>query len=83
MELECFVESTDDGRALYESMGFVVVDHFFLDGRPVEEDGKELESEEWAGIRKEVFPEPMRVWVMWRPKGGRFVEGETKYSWEE
>ena len=79
MDLECFVESTEDGRSLYESAGFVVVDHFYLDPQP--ENGKP--SEDWAKIKKEAFPKPYRVWVMWRPKGGKFVKGETKYSWEE
>jgi hypothetical protein len=79
MGLECFVESTDDGRALYESAGFVVVNPFFLDPQPENENP----SQEWQKIKQEAFPEPYRVWFMWRPKGGKFVEGETKFSWEE
>ena len=79
--LECFVESTEDGRALYESMGFIVVGYFYLN--PFPETGAGTPSKEWTKIKEEAFPEPYRVWVMWRPKGGKFVEGVTKYSWEE
>ena len=81
MNLECFIESTEGGRALYESVGFVVVDYFYLN--PFVKSGMEGPSEEWIKITKEAFPEPYRVWVMWRPKGGKFAKGETRLSWEE
>lgn len=77
MELEGFVESTEDGRPLYEAFGFVVVDHFYLDP---DVSGP---SVEWKTLKKEIFPEPFRIWFMWRPKGGKFENGKTVYSWQE
>lgn len=79
--LEAFVESTDDGRELYKANSFVIVRSFFLDAKPASEE--EGNDPEWVKVKKEITPEPYRVWLMWRPKGGKFVEGETKFSWEE
>lgn len=76
MQLEAFVESTEDGRALYEASGFTVVNAFYLDPQ------KEGASEEYKKVKNEIFSEPQRGWFMWRPKGGKFVPGKTKYSWE-
>ena len=76
LNLESFVESTDDGCALYKAHGFVVVDHILLDPevkRP---------SEEWKRLKKEVAPRPFPIVFMWRPKGGKFEDGKTVYSWE-
>ena len=73
MGLECFVESTDDGRALYESAGFVVVDSFFLNPQ-----GGET-NDEWKDIKKRNFPQPCKVWFMCRPKGNS-IKRETESS---
>lgn len=75
--LECFVESTDEGVPLYRSAGFVVVYRYVIDP---ETNG---ESDSYRMLKERLWPEPMNCWVMWRPTGGRFVEGETRYSWEE
>lgn len=75
MKFECFVESTEDGRALYEAAGFVVVDPFY-----VNPDRKNA-SEAYKKAAKEIFAQPQSGWFMWRPKGGNFIPGETKYSW--
>ncbi|MCJ1331547.1 hypothetical protein MMC10_008238 [Thelotrema lepadinum] len=75
--LECFVESTDEGIALYKSQGFVIVDHYDFDPET------ENTSASYKALKEKLWPEPMRCWVMWRPKGGKFVEGQTKYSWEK
>ena len=72
--MEAFVESTDDGRALYERSGFTVVNDFYIDPR------KQDASEEYVKVKDRFFPQPQRGWFMWRPKGGRFVQGKTKYS---
>ena len=77
MELEAFVESTEDGLALYQAFGFKIVDSFFLDPQKVNP------SSEWKSIKEKVAPVPYQVWFMWRPKGGKWVEGETVYSWLE
>ncbi|KAG4034541.1 hypothetical protein MFRU_003g05000 [Monilinia fructicola] len=78
MGLEAFVESTDDGRELYKAHGFVIVNHFFLDMPPATKG----DEEEFAKLKEVIAPEPYRVWLMWRPKGGKFEEGKTIYSWE-
>jgi hypothetical protein len=75
--LEAFVEATSSGRPLYESVGFVVVDHYYLDPQT------ESPSEEYVQVKKEIFPEPFVVFFMWRPKGGKFEPGKTRYSLEE
>ncbi|KAK6593217.1 GNAT family protein [Botrytis cinerea] len=77
--LEAFVESTDDGRELYKAHGFVIVRSFFLEV-PLATKGDE---EEFAKLKEAIAPEPYRVWLMWRPKGGKFEEGKTVYSWED
>ena len=77
LNVDCFVESTEDGLALYESVGFVVVDH--VDLYPVAENP----SPSWVRIRDEKFPKTFRVWIMWRPKGGKLADGEIKYPWDE
>lgn len=59
-----FVESTVDGRALYEASGLVVADDFYHDPHMDEQ------TEEWKRLKKEGIPEPFRTWFMWRPKGG-------------
>ena len=75
--LECFVESTDAGRPLYESKGFVVFDYYDINPQ------MENASDAWQKLKEELFPEPMRCWLMWRPKGGKYVKGQMNYSWKE
>jgi GNAT superfamily N-acetyltransferase len=79
MGLEAFVESTDNGRELYKAHGFVIVRPFFLDLPPATVG----DEEEFARLKKIIAPEPYRVWLMWRPKGGKFEQGKTVYLWEE
>lgn len=78
MGLEAFVESTDDGRELYKAHGFVIVRPFFLDMPPIVAGNEE----ELAKLKESIAPEPYRVWLMWRPKGGNFEEGKTAFPWE-
>lgn len=77
MGLEAFVESTDDGKELYEAYGFHAVNPFYLHA------DTEKPNDEWKALKERIIPEPYRVWFMWRPKGGVFVPGKTVYSWEE
>jgi hypothetical protein len=74
--MESFVESTESGVPLYESAGFVVVDHFYLDPQMSEP------TREWIELKANIFPEPFPVYFMWRPKGGKFEQNVTRYSWE-
>ncbi|TGO17575.1 hypothetical protein BTUL_0016g00380 [Botrytis tulipae] len=76
--LEAFVESTDDGRELYKAHGLVTVRPFFLEVPPATEG----DEEEFAKLKEAIASKPYRVWLMWRPKGGKFEEGKTMYSWE-
>lgn len=78
MGLEAFVESTDDGRELYKAHGFVIVRPFFLEV-PLVTKG---DGEEFARLKEVIASKPYRVWLMWRPKGGKFEEGKTVYSWD-
>ncbi|KAB8300518.1 hypothetical protein EYC80_000680 [Monilinia laxa] len=73
MGLETFVESTDDGRELYKAHGFVIVRHFFL----YVPSAPKVDEEEFAKLKEVIAPEPYRVWLMWRPNGGKFEEGKT------
>jgi GNAT superfamily N-acetyltransferase len=74
--LEAFVESTLDGKSLYEACGFVVVDTYTIDAN------LDPSTAEWQTLKQGILPEPQHCWIMWRPKGGKYVKGETKYSWE-
>ncbi|CAG8979942.1 hypothetical protein HYALB_00013366 [Hymenoscyphus albidus] len=80
MGLQCFVESTDDGRELYKSAGFVAVHPFFLDAQPSNE--QEGDNPEWLKVKDKITPEPYRVWLMWRPEGGIFKDGKIGFPWE-
>ncbi|CAG8948726.1 hypothetical protein HYFRA_00001847 [Hymenoscyphus fraxineus] len=80
MGLQCFVESTDDGRELYKSAGFVAVHPFFLDAQPSNE--QEGDNPEWLEAKEKITPEPYRVWLMWRPEGGVFKDGKIGFPWE-
>ncbi|KAI9744830.1 MAG: hypothetical protein M1818_001755 [Claussenomyces sp. TS43310] len=69
MGLECFVESTEDGRGLYEAHGFKIYGEINLDAR-LEEPNKEF-----TRLRKELGC-PIHSWYMWRPNGGTSEETE-------
>lgn len=62
--LESFVESTEDGQALYEAHGFKVFDDFHLDAKKDEPD------EEFTRLTKELAL-PLHGLYMWRPRGGK------------
>ena len=77
--LEAFVEATLDGVRLYESSGFVQVEPFLLDAKLPRHFNDQADA--WNKVRSGIFPTPYPVVLMWRPKDGKFVEGQ-KYSWE-
>lgn len=72
--LEAFVESTDDGRALYAKNGFQHMNEFVLEPTAPEQ------TEELLKVQRDLY---FRGHFMWRPAGGRFVEGETIVPWEK
>ncbi|MCJ1374398.1 hypothetical protein MMC20_005630 [Loxospora ochrophaea] len=73
--LDAFVEATDAGFPLYKSVGFVTVDDILPDVH------NEDPTEEWRRL-KEQLRLPMHGFFMWRPKGGRYEKGKTKFPWE-
>lgn len=78
--LETFVEATLDGVRLYESSGFVQVEPFLLNAKPSGQFHDRVAA--WNKVRSELLPTPYPVVLMWRPKGGKWAEGQ-KFSWEE
>lgn len=75
--LESFIEASQDGVPLYVSYGYVPVGHLYLTAE------NEEPSPEWTSAYQKIRPDPYRVEVMWRPKDGKFMPGETEYTWEE
>ncbi|KAL8923918.1 MAG: hypothetical protein Q9208_004355 [Pyrenodesmia sp. 3 TL-2023] len=72
MGVEAFVEATEVGVPLYEKHGFHLMNEFVLRGEleDMDEGLKKLQEElTWHG------------YYMWRPKGGKYVEGETVAPW--
>jgi len=73
--IECFVHAhITMGVPLYEKVGFIVVDRTMLD--------MEIEnpSEEWKACQRQLGEQGWDN--MWRPVGGKYVDGD-KYPWEE
>ena len=74
MGMEAWLDSTDIGRRSYERYGFVVVVDRYLDP-PMPDNLSEEDQTEWKRIR-EMIP-PSHNCTMWRPKGGKYIEGIT------
>lgn len=64
LELESFVESTEDGQGLYEAHGFKVFEDFNLDAEIKEPD------EDFSKLREKLGL-PVHGLYMWRPVGGK------------
>ena len=73
--LDAFVEATDEGFPLYTAAGFVAVDDIWVDAYNANP------SDEWLRV-KEQLKLPMHGTFMWRPIGGKFEKGVTKFPWE-
>lgn len=74
MGVEAFIESTDDGMPLYAKHGFEVMNEFNLN--PVVPDP----SNEWKRLQEGILP--LHGYFMWRPVGGKYVDGKTIIPWE-
>lgn len=78
--LESWVDSSELARGLYQQYGFVFVSEQSI--TPDEPKGlSDAEKTAWAQTRDLV--EPVQTATMWRPKGGRYVEGVTAKPWEQ
>ena len=73
--LDAFVEATEEGFPLYKAAEFILVDDFWADAQT------ENPSAEWKALREEL-KFPMHGYFMWRPPGGKFEKGVTKFPWE-
>ncbi len=69
--IEAIVEATAEGRPCYAANGFRYINTFHCD--PTKNDP----SREWMALEKRLRT-PIPLFLMWRPKGGKFVEGETE-----
>lgn len=76
LKLEAFIEATDDGNPCYEASGCVYM------GTNYWEAAKRNPSNKWRELER-YSQMPIHTYLMWRPVGGRFVEGETVVPWEE
>lgn len=72
--VEAFVESTLDGKPLYESCGFVTMNGFELKPTPPEE------TEELKKLQQDLC---FYGYFMWRPVGGVFEKRKTIIPWEK
>ena len=72
--IESYVEGTYLGRKVYERCGFAmmhIAEMFFQN---------ELPGKEWTRLVEDMQSNP--VAIMWRPVGGKYIEGETVVPWE-
>ena len=75
LNIEAFLEATEDGKPCYETLGFIYMGTRFW------RTGKQNPSQQWEEMER-YLQMPVPTHLMWRPKGGRFVEGETVLPWE-
>ncbi|WEW56788.1 hypothetical protein PRK78_002242 [Emydomyces testavorans] len=80
LSLECWLDASDYGRPLYEKHGFIYIMDHFLEPDIDEKGLSDIEKEELKNLRESMLP--IHVAAMWRPKGGRYIEGMTEKPWE-
>lgn len=74
MGVEAFIESTDDGKPLYERYGFANMNEFYL--KPTKPDP----GEDWKKLEKDLGS--IHGYFMWRPIGGKYEAGKTVIPWQ-
>ena len=74
--LDAFVEATEAGYEMYKAAGFITVDGFWADAE------NDTPTQEWKELREEL-KFPMHGYFMWRPPGGKYEKGLTKFPWEQ
>ena len=75
MGLDSFVEATEAGYEMYKAAGFITVDEFWADTKT------DAPTQEWKSLKEEL-KFPMHGYFMWRPPGGKYEKGSTKFPWE-
>ena len=75
MGVEMWLDATIYGVPLYKKHGFVVVHENVIAPKTDKPD------DDWKKIEDELSP--MTFWQMWRPVGGRYIEGHTVKPWEQ
>lgn len=74
MGVEMWLDATVYGVPVYQKHGFVIVHENKVAPKT------ENPSEEWKEIAGRL--EPMTMWQMWRPIGGKYEEGKTVRPWD-
>lgn len=74
--VESFIEATADGVPLYEKWGFKMMNEFVLRGE-LGGEGEEMDEK----LKKLTDELTWHGYYMWRPPGGKYVEGETVPGW--
>ncbi|ETS81318.1 hypothetical protein PFICI_06320 [Pestalotiopsis fici W106-1] len=67
--LEAYLEGSHMSTPLYQKYGFILVNYIELHFT------RDNPSDDWHRLVKELQSEP--VSIMWRPSGGKYVEGKT------
>ena len=73
LDLEIWLNSGPTGKSLYEKNGFVALEKVTVRPETSEPD------ERWRQMERELLP--ITTWPMWRPRGGRYIEGKTAKPW--
>lgn len=68
MGLESFVESTEDGKPLYEKHAFQYMNDFVLSASPPQQ------TDELIKLQRDLY---FHGFFMWRPVGGKAADGRT------
>ncbi|RYP73133.1 hypothetical protein DL771_003769 [Monosporascus sp. 5C6A] len=72
--LESYLEGTSMSTPLYLNYGFIVISHPTMVFR------RKNPSPDWVSLVRDMQAHPISI--MWRPKGGVYVEGETVLPWQ-
>jgi GNAT superfamily N-acetyltransferase len=76
---ESWIEAAPSAVSFYERHGYVKVQDIELDPL-LPEDLSEKELQEWRSTSQSILS--VTAIVMWRPAGGKYVEGQTVKPWE-
>ena len=73
--VEMWLDATACGVPLYKQHGFQVASENKLCPQT------ERPDDEWKKIEQELMP--LSMWPMWRPRGGKYMDGITVRPWEQ